>query len=699
MSPQDRTKRLIFKHQRRLQILKEQQATFGIETPPHILIEIEEIETTIQRLQSESHAPFLAPSKPPDHVGRAEINHYKRILLSSSNLNSSRLVLQGMGGIGKTTLAIEIAHDEEIKEHFEDGILWANLGPDSTVENWLITWGDALGEDLRRYPSPATKATRLRDLLAHRTCLLVIDDVWSNVDLSDLLVGGSNCCTIITTREIPVAHRIGGNIFEVGVLDETNSLKLLSKLAGHDMSSDARAAQLVALIGHLPLAIRLIGPQLSTKNKFDDILNDFRSASFKITKFTDEPEALTKDHSLKLSFSLSLENLNSDDDRNRFIQLTAFAKNEPFDKVAAYAVWGDFSKDHSTFDYLDTLVRHALVMQLETSTNSVSQYLLHPVLHSFATEELLKKENWGKPYERHTKYYLRIAKNSIEKWQLAEEVFGQIKAAFDRVKGSPEPDYRVFEFIDDLSIFFEGRGLWSEYVEWAKAGLKLAKRLQDKETEARMLRHIGYGYYLLGKLDRALDCNKFSLQLCRLLDDQFGVLNSLKYLGHIYKDKKNYQVSEFCYKQSLIIARRLKNKFEIADCLGNLGHVYQILGDLQAGLSHCQQALAINQELDNKPGLAKEYNNVGLILYGQGHIDKALENYREALDLANKLGNIIGIAFALTNMGTIYFEQQRYTKAERFLSTSVNLFKELGNMPQVEEVQDLLNLVRLKAQL
>jgi hypothetical protein len=155
---------------------------------------------------TEMRSPYQAPALPPHFVERAEIGWIKAALLTAGTPTLALTALHGMGGIGKTTLAAAVAHEQEIIEHFRDGILWASLGPNGLVENWQVTWGRALDDDLRTYPDPATKATHLRELLAHQTCLLIIDDAWPETDLGDLLVGGPACRTLITTRQGKVAQ-------------------------------------------------------------------------------------------------------------------------------------------------------------------------------------------------------------------------------------------------------------------------------------------------------------------------------------------------------------------------------------------------------------------------------------------------------------------------------------------------------------
>src|SRR5262249_37847697 len=109
--------------------------------------------------------------------------------------------LKGAGGYGKTTLAKALCHDERIQDAFDDGILWVTLGENpgdltGRVEDLIVT----LGDERPGFTSLDGAVNRLKDLLAERDILIVIDDVWDRADMNPFIQGGTHCARLITTR-------------------------------------------------------------------------------------------------------------------------------------------------------------------------------------------------------------------------------------------------------------------------------------------------------------------------------------------------------------------------------------------------------------------------------------------------------------------------------------------------------------------
>lgn len=120
------------------------------------------------------------PPLPSHYVHREAELATLRNLLSSKEHHIGISALWGMGGIGKTTLAIALCHDQEVIEAFPDGTLWATLGPQADILSAQAAWGAVLNKDLTGLPNAEARASRLRSLLADKRCLLVIDDVWDS---------------------------------------------------------------------------------------------------------------------------------------------------------------------------------------------------------------------------------------------------------------------------------------------------------------------------------------------------------------------------------------------------------------------------------------------------------------------------------------------------------------------------------------
>src|SRR5579859_7681007 len=91
-------------------------------------------------------------------------------------------VLNGLPGVGKTTLATALAYDDELQGHFQHGVLWAGLGPNPNLPGLLSRWGAQLGLSGRQMAAlndieAWTKA--LHTAIGARAMLLVIDDAWT----------------------------------------------------------------------------------------------------------------------------------------------------------------------------------------------------------------------------------------------------------------------------------------------------------------------------------------------------------------------------------------------------------------------------------------------------------------------------------------------------------------------------------------
>jgi DNA-binding XRE family transcriptional regulator len=199
-------------------------------------------------------------------VGRTQLlADLKRRLCSGMNVALS--ALNGLPGVGKTIIALELARDREVLDYFRDGVLWAGLGIKPNIVGLLGRWGTLLGlasHEMAALTSVEAWAKTINAVIGTKRMLLVIDDAWEIEDALAFRVGGPHCAHLVTTRFPVIAHCFSQDeTIEVHELDEGNGLRLLERLAPEAVRSEPEEARaLVRSSGGLPLALNLIGKYL-----------------------------------------------------------------------------------------------------------------------------------------------------------------------------------------------------------------------------------------------------------------------------------------------------------------------------------------------------------------------------------------------------------------------------------------------------
>src|SRR6266566_2689564 len=223
---------------------------------------------TFNILNKDKSVPFvfLAPPRPIEFVGRDKLlNDLKQQLFTGKTL--ALFAFDGLPGVGKTTMAIALAYDPDILNHFNNGVLWAGLGPEPDILARLGEWGLALGipqSEMEKLTSIKSRQRAIREAIGLRRMLLVADDVWQEKSALEFDLRGPNCAFVVTTRQNKIASIVAGegsiNIHE---LDENDGLLLLERLVPDVVKAEPKEAlQLVQEVGGLPLALTLIGKHL-----------------------------------------------------------------------------------------------------------------------------------------------------------------------------------------------------------------------------------------------------------------------------------------------------------------------------------------------------------------------------------------------------------------------------------------------------
>ncbi|MCB9452412.1 MAG: hypothetical protein H6672_13325 [Anaerolineaceae bacterium] len=337
--------------------------------------------------------PFLAPPLPPQGIfgRRDDLRQIFRLLALEDDQarDVPPIALRGMGGIGKTTLSIALAHLEVVQKHFPDGVLWTALGPNPVIRLHLDSWGRALGVDLLPEHDEAACQERLRTALYDRRVLLIVDDVWNTNHGRFFQVAGSKCRTVFTTREVPIANDLATQIrtLRVDILKPEPALALLKSLAPQAVAADEKlASKLCERLEYLPLGLTLAGRFLANEadvpQRMQRLLSELverREARLKLVQ-VEGRRGLDEENpvSLQAILGMSVDRLDKTD-QERFALLAVFG-GEPLTWEINSAMYMWECSIEEAENTVSQLIQRGLVERRG------ERYWMHALLADYAKE-------------------------------------------------------------------------------------------------------------------------------------------------------------------------------------------------------------------------------------------------------------------------------------------------------------------------
>ncbi|MEV6672339.1 BTAD domain-containing putative transcriptional regulator [Streptomyces sp. NPDC051162] len=334
--------------------------------------------------------PFQLPAGIPDFTGREELVHDVCAALTETSGPAVMIaMLTGIGGVGKTTLAVHAAH--AARPDFPDGQLYVDLqgqGPHPADS------GSVLSHFLQALDVPETdipddlgqRAALYRSVLADRRVLLLLDNARDAAQIRPLLPGTAGCAVLVTSRSR--ALTLGGaRHFHVGVASAPEALSLLAAIVGDErVAAEPRAATaLVAACGHLPLAVRIVASRLAARPGW--------TIAALGTRLDDERRTLDElqagDLTVEATFRLGYAHLA--DDQARAFRLLALPAAPDLSLPAVAALLG---RDEFTAEDLAEGLADAGMLE----SYATGRYRFHDLLRLYARRQA---EQTDTPQERH----------------------------------------------------------------------------------------------------------------------------------------------------------------------------------------------------------------------------------------------------------------------------------------------------------
>lgn len=616
-------------------------------------------------------APFQAPPQLPAFIGRSdEVTQLRRYLCSQAQARVSCLV--GMAGLGKTTLAAHLAH--QLRDTFSDGILWIHLDHTETMTA-LQTIAHTYAVDVSAYSDLETCSSKVRQLLATKTALLILDNAADDSQLRPFLPSAGFSAVLITSRRHDLAAT--DTAFRLHLTpfnrEKAESLALFSHILGQEtVQAQADLYQQIAdHLGHLPLAINIIAQRLHHEPGW--------TPAHLLARLEQTGQRLTLlargDQQLRRSFALSLAALHEPDP-----QLFALSGIFPGTFTAASVAT---ITQQPLWPVEDSLRRLHSLSLLQAPAPSSGRYQLHPLLRDFSQEQP-QDPAWPQRF-----IHTFTAKTHSEAEAATEQhnILAAIKLAHQL-----QMDEAVITAVTNLYPSLQRQGELEKATNLLQLAQHSARRARDSAGLIQILHHSGYTAMKQGQPDQAQSYYQEALTLAQQAEDTPQTAELLLKLGALaYRRGRLEEAHQFC-QEALTLARSLQNNHLIASLLTNLGLVEAAHGHLTNAIAHYQEALTLVNQTQDTALTINILQNLGNMLEERGDYAQAQSHYESGLALANQLqdpelcsrmeGNLGAIACHLGNYIEATAHFRRGLALAEANGLSIQIYRQQANLGQ-----------------
>ena len=448
-----------------------------------------------------TQAPFQAPAISGHFVGREE-ERGRLIAWLTQPQGGGITAVAGMGGAGKTALAAELAH--QLRPEFPDGVLWAHAGEDEPLDI-LQSWALAYDKDLSKIGSAEARAAAMRNILAGRRALVVLDSVVAGREIDLLLPGAANCPVLITTRDLAEVAARTTQIVELPELSTDDSLHLLADFLGEPAVEAEReaAVALCTMLGGLPLAVEIAAQRVfaSPRRSLARMVRSLQAAGDRLAHGI-------SNRSVRTSFNVSWEALPPD--LQHIFALSGLFDGRAFSLAALAAAAGVAPGDiDDAGEQLDQLVTLSML-----KLGRGDRFYHHRLLADFAGEKLAELPERDAACLRYAAYSRTFAQQMAGNFDALEPEWESLLAgvamahrleAWDLVLGS----------VDALTAPWFARARFNQARQGFRLALDAATALGDETSQAR------YAYFL-AKAHLRQDDYGIARQTARKSDRRFS---------------------------------------------------------------------------------------------------------------------------------------------------------------------------------
>jgi tetratricopeptide (TPR) repeat protein len=623
------------------------------------------------------------------------------------------VLIDGIGGIGKTSLAVEAAHRCKESGRFE-GFVFVSakqhaLAPGGVREvvPAARTLDEFLNETARVLDQPGipklasdAKRRALLDTLRSMPTLLVYDNLETlskeeQEALADFLRElPQGCKAVITSR------RRGGEgsvWLRLEKLDWDAARQLIAAEAERDASlaaklqhvGEAHWPELYDATGGSPLALsHTLG------------LMRVRAA-------------------LNFDGAILMLRGNSDADLQRFIFQEAHRELTTNDEAALRAL--SFFAPSATFEAwaevaqlsraeLETTINRLSTLSLVDILTGEERYALHPLTRNFVQDELLNDEQLARETRmRFSNYWVGYARryggDNYQTFNVIGAEWDNLDAAGEwlwqtaQVRGDELGDRIAAQMLYSLATALGGPsgpllflGFWNEKIRLSAYAYEIMRAVGNWDKAGQRAYGVAWIYLLRGDIDAAASWAARAASAGERSGGEYEHATQEQLHGLIATQRKEYDVAESLLQRALTVFRSLGKEEDAAITLGNLGNLEYDRKNYTAAEKHFSDALAFAEGLESKEGMAYMHWCLGKIAFKRNRWAEAGERFKKGIALAREIGRLDFIADAQFGLARVYEEEGRPEAALPLAQEAVAIGDRLrrSSLPAMRELLERL---------
>jgi tetratricopeptide (TPR) repeat protein len=202
---------------------------------------------------------------------------------------------------------------------------------------------------------------------------------------------------------------------------------------------------------------------------------------------------------------------------------------------------------------------------------------------------------------------------------------------------------------------------------------------RDSAAAAKLSGQLGIVAYSRGDLAKAEIALQTSFLALEAIGDHCGMATTCYHLGLIAQDRGELSQALEHYQKALQIAEKLGNRGGMAESYRQLGTIAQLRGELSQALEWYQKSRQINEDLGNRGAMADSYRQLGMFAQDHGELLQALEWYQKSFQIYKELSNRVGMAMLYHQLGLLFQDWGELSQALEWYQKSLQINEELGN--------------------